>query len=557
MRSCPKCGTRYADDLAYCPNDGTATTLQAERGAEVDPFIGTTIDGRYRVEARIGEGGMGVVYRASHTVLKKPLAIKVMRGEQAQDPEVVQRFVQEAQSSSAIGHPNIISINDFGTTADGSVYFAMEYLEGQSLARAMEHGPMARQRAIHLFVQMASALEAAHQRGIVHRDLKPDNLFLIRQGGQDDFVKVLDFGIAKVKNAAAKITRTGMVFGTPHYMSPEQAAGQAVDHRSDIYSLGVIMYQVFAGQLPFDAESYMGVMTKHMYDEPVPPSAILPALRGPVEDVILKALEKKPEQRYQSMLELKQDLERLGRGDPVLAAERKLGVSDTLPFTPLPGGSPSSGVPAASAAPAAPTLSEIDAADVPSVPRKRTPGWLLPAVLASSVGLVLAYLLARSNAPSTESNPPVAAVSAPAPSAAPGPGMLAPAPSPTPPPPSAAAPAPRVHISAQPEGSELYAAGALLGQDQATLDRPVTGQLRVEVRHRGYVSKAVLLDPGSPEQIRVALEQEPQTPAPTRKPPAAHAPAVEAAAPAPKTQAAAKPALNKPNPLNDVVDPWR
>jgi serine/threonine protein kinase len=319
VRNCPKCGTAYPDEVAYCPLDGTQNVPAVDSGAPADPFVGQTIDGRYRIEARIGEGGMGVVYRAIHVLLKKTLAIKVMRGEQANEPEVVQRFVQEARASSAIGHPNIVNISDFGTTPDGAVYFAMEYLQGQTLAEAMQTGPIQRERAVGIFIQIASALQAAHESGIVHRDLKPDNIFLIREPEHDDFVKVLDFGIAKVKNAAAKITRTGMVFGTPHYMSPEQAAGQAVDHRSDIYSLGVIMYQVFAGQLPFDAESYMGVMTKHMFEEPVLPSRWTAELRGSIEDIIMKALQKKAEQRYQSMLQLREDLERAHSGQPIHA----------------------------------------------------------------------------------------------------------------------------------------------------------------------------------------------------------------------------------------------
>jgi eukaryotic-like serine/threonine-protein kinase len=308
---------RYPNEIAYCPSDGTPTALVADGGEPPDPFIGQTVDGRYRIEARIGEGGMGVVYRALHVVLKKPFAIKVMRGEQAHDPEVVQRFVQEARASTAIGHPNIVNISDFGTAPDGSVYFAMEYLQGQTLGKAMEGGRLGRDRAFAIFIQIAGALEAAHERGIIHRDLKPENIFLTREPEHPDFVKILDFGIAKVKNAAAKITRTGMVFGTPHYMSPEQAAGQTVDHRSDIYSLGVIMYQVFAGQLPFESESYMGVMTQHMYETPPPPSQISADLRGPLEDVILKALQKKPELRYSSMLELREDLERAKAGQSV------------------------------------------------------------------------------------------------------------------------------------------------------------------------------------------------------------------------------------------------
>jgi serine/threonine-protein kinase len=549
VRSCPKCGTRYSDDLAYCPSDGSATTLVAPHGADVDPLVGTTIDGRYRLEARIGEGGMGVVYRASHTVLKKALAIKVMRGEQAQDPEVVQRFVQEAQSASAIGHPNIIGISDFGTTTDGSVYFAMEYLQGQSLGKAMEHGPLARERAVHIFVQMASALDAAHQRGIVHRDLKPDNVFLIRQDGRDDFVKVLDFGIAKVKNAAAKITRTGMVFGTPHYMSPEQAAGQAVDHRSDIYSFGVILYLVFAGQLPFDAESYMGVMTKHMYDDPVPPSRIVPQLRGAAEAVIMKALEKKPERRYQSMLDLKDDLERLGRGEPVLAADRGFAVSDTLAFTTPPLGSAPAGTGTAPAAAPSPTMPEIRSSELGfELPRHKRPAWLLPAVITSCLGLIVAYLLARSSASAP------AAASAPQASTAP-PGVPAPAVQPASalaPQPSAASPAlGRIHLSAQPPGSELYADGALIGQSEASVERPRQGQTRIEVRHPGFVAQAVLLDAHSPDSIQVSLEEEPHK---------AHraVPSASATKPEPpRPQGAPKAQPHKPNPLNDVVDPWQ
>jgi serine/threonine protein kinase len=322
VRNCPQCGASYTDEIAYCPNDGTPTVAHSDIPA-ADPFIGMTIDRRYRIEARIGEGGMGVVYRATHVVLKKPLAIKVMRGEQANDPEIVQRFVQEARASSAIGHPNIVNISDFGTTPDGAVYFAMEFLVGQTLGEAMASGVLARARAFSIFIQIASALEAAHAAGIVHRDLKPDNIFLTVEPEHADFVKVLDFGIAKVKNAAAKITRTGMVFGTPHYMSPEQAAGQSVDHRSDIYSLGVIMFQVFSGQLPFDAESYRGVMTKHLFEPPPLPSSVSAGLRGPIEEILLKVLQKKPEQRYQSMRELRDDLERAQIGQSPLTSARE------------------------------------------------------------------------------------------------------------------------------------------------------------------------------------------------------------------------------------------
>jgi serine/threonine-protein kinase len=321
VRQCPKCGSEYADSISFCPNDGTATRPREGSGgrADRDSFIGVVIDGRYRIDARVGEGGMGVVYRATHLVLKKLFAIKVMRGDQAHDPAIVQRFLQEARASSAIGHPNIVNISDFGTTGDGAVYFAMEFLQGQTLAQAMDAGPLERGRALDIFAQIASALEAAHEAGIVHRDLKPENIFLKREPDNHDFVKVLDFGIAKVKNLSAKLTRTGMVFGTPHYMSPEQAAGQPVDHRSDIYSLGVIMYQVFTGQLPFDGDSFMDVMTKHMY-EPVPPPN-RPGLELPpaLEAIVLRALQKKPEQRQQTMRELRDELQNVRLGQPAMS----------------------------------------------------------------------------------------------------------------------------------------------------------------------------------------------------------------------------------------------
>jgi serine/threonine protein kinase len=310
VRKCPQCGSSYENTIAFCPADGTRTE-ELTSVAPPDTLIGTVIDGRYRIEQRIGQGGMGVVYRATHVVLRKPFALKLIRGDQASDQSVVERFVREARAASGIGHPNIVNINDFGTMADGSVYLAMEYLDGVTLAQAMSAGPILFARALSIFIQIAGALEAAHAQGIVHRDLKPENIFLLRETNEDDFVKVLDFGIAKVKNAAAKITRTGLVFGTPHYMSPEQAAGQPVDHRSDIYSLGVIMYQVLAGELPFMAETLMALMTKHMF-EPAPSLRELGYVVPSTLDALVgRCLQKKPELRHASMRELEADLRRV------------------------------------------------------------------------------------------------------------------------------------------------------------------------------------------------------------------------------------------------------
>jgi serine/threonine protein kinase len=311
VRHCPTCGSNYPDAIAFCPTDGSATQLPGRVAGAQDSLLGFIIADRYRIEEQIGDGGMGVVYRATHVVLKKAFAIKVMRGERAHDPEIVQRFVQEARAASAIGHPNIVNISDVGTTTDGAVYLVMEFLAGETLAHAMSAGPLAYARALDIFAQIAGALEATHERGIVHRDLKPENVFLKREPDNPDFVKVLDFGIAKVRNAAAKITRTGMVFGTPHYMSPEQAAGQPVDHRSDIYSLGVMMYQGLAGELPFDAESFMEIMTKHMYEPPRLPSHVARAWPHALEALIMQSLQKKPEDRPQSMRDVQVALQRV------------------------------------------------------------------------------------------------------------------------------------------------------------------------------------------------------------------------------------------------------
>jgi serine/threonine-protein kinase len=225
--------------------------------------------------------------------------------------------MQEAQSATSIGHENIIDISDFGRLPDGTVYFVMEYLNGTALNGLIKRGgsiPVA--QAVSILKQIASALGAAHQRGIVHRDLKPDNIYLVKRGEDDNFVKVLDFGIAKVGGASNKLTRTGMVFGTPHYMSPEQAAGQSVDARTDIYALGVIMYEMFTGRVPFDADTFMAVLTKHMFEKPSPmTSPNAERQLGALEQITLRALEKKPENRYQTMHELIEDLDRfLGGG---------------------------------------------------------------------------------------------------------------------------------------------------------------------------------------------------------------------------------------------------
>jgi predicted Ser/Thr protein kinase len=278
------------------------------------------VDGRYRIEELIGEGGMGLVYRAMHMALNKPVAIKVLQREASQDEEVLARFTREAQSASSIGNQHIVDVSDFGVLEDGAVYFTMEYLEGEDLIEAIDSAQrMSSARAIHIAKQVCRALSAAHGVGIVHRDLKPENVFLIRQGEDPDFVKILDFGIAKVADGQHRLTRAGEVFGTPHYMSPEQCQGQDVDARTDIYALGVLLYEMVTGDVPHDADTMMGILTKQLYEDPVPPSIKCAQVPAALEQVIMRCLFKDPGQRYPSMAELLADLERVEQGAEVRA----------------------------------------------------------------------------------------------------------------------------------------------------------------------------------------------------------------------------------------------
>lgn len=288
--------------------------------------IGDVVAGKYQLLEILGEGGMGVVYLAEHTLIEKRLALKVLRAEYSSKPEVVTRFQQEAISASRIKHPNVLDVFDFGKLEDGSFFLAMEYLRGRDLsAELAESTTIAPERAIRIALQMTRALAAAHSRGVVHRDLKPENVFLNQTEDGDEVVKIVDFGIAQLKGKddekaggerKRRLTRTGMIFGTPEYMSPEQAAGRSVDLRSDIYGVGVMLYEMFTGAVPFTGSSFMAVLSAHL-TQPIPPMRhFCPELdiSPELEQTVMRALEKDPDARFQSMRELASGLQSAPEG---------------------------------------------------------------------------------------------------------------------------------------------------------------------------------------------------------------------------------------------------
>jgi hypothetical protein len=331
LSACPECAASLAAGLRFCGQCGRAlaTADATELQEAADPWMGRVIDGRYRVQARLGTGGMGVVYRVEHLHLGKTAAMKVLAPETAAKTEMVRRFRLEAQAVSKLNHPNIVQTFDFGQT-DGALYLVMEYIKGDDLASLLRRdGPWPFARAARFFAQVCSGLTEAHEAGIVHRDLKPENLMVVRRRDGVEHAKVLDFGLAKLRERGATeraISSGGQVIGTPYYMAPEQVRGEDLDSRADIYSLGATLYRVLTGEPPFDAPSPMSVLSKHLTDDVVPPRDRAPtrALPPDADRIVLRAMAKSAEDRYASAAEVQQDLERalaaVGAGEPTAAA---------------------------------------------------------------------------------------------------------------------------------------------------------------------------------------------------------------------------------------------
>lgn len=272
-------------------------------------LAGQMLVNRYRIEKRIGEGGMGAVYLAEHVDLGRSVAVKILHAAYSNDFELVRRFRQEARAAAEVGHPNIIEVTDFGTTDQGRIFFVMEHLEGQDLAQIMaKQRKIPIPRALAILQQICEALHAAHDSGIVHRDLKPENVFLIEKDGQSDVVKILDFGVAinmeTIRRGDVRLTTPGMAMGTPEYMAPEQASGQSIDRRIDVYATTVMFYEMLTGRLPHEGETLMALLNKKATEDPVAPSRYLKDIPTHLEQVILRGLAQSPEERYQTMEEL-------------------------------------------------------------------------------------------------------------------------------------------------------------------------------------------------------------------------------------------------------------
>jgi serine/threonine protein kinase len=316
MLQCPRCGRQFPDDVHVCADD--FTPLQADptfADVPVDPLIGRAFNGKYRLDERLGGGGMGTVYRATHLLIERPVAVKVLSQRFVGDETAQQRFQREARAAGRMHHPNAVTVTDFGTTEDGWLYIVMELLEGRTLRDLMaREAPLDPARAVSFMLQTCAAVGAAHDLKLIHRDLKPANIFIEQRPNMPAIVKVLDFGVAKFMVEEHEdedfntLTQVGAIIGTPRYMSPEQCSGLGLTPASDVYSLGIILYEMLTGVVPFTAETPLALAMKQLTEAPQPPSEIVPAIPAELERVVFHALAKNPTDRPQDANELRREL---------------------------------------------------------------------------------------------------------------------------------------------------------------------------------------------------------------------------------------------------------
>ncbi len=517
MATCPKCLKRYSDDATACAEDGEGLVADATfAGLDRDIPAGEMI-GEYRVEDRLGSGGFGTVYRATHPVIGKAAAIKVLNRQLSSAPEMVSRFVAEARAANQIRSRHIIDIFAFGALDDGRQYFVMELLDGMTLEDHLKaKGRLSPGETVTLLKGIAKALDAAHNAGIVHRDLKPENIFLVREEDAEITPKLLDFGIAKLIGdpAGTHRTRTGVPMGTPYYMSPEQCRGDKIDHRTDIYSLGVVTHQLLTGRLPLTADSFMQVMMKHITAEPPRVSEICPELPPALDACVLAMLAKDPDARPSSAGAAVQ---------LVTAAAQAAGfpVETTSLERSAPGGG--SGLTPAQIAHfgTAPTLAGASTPNAAAAAATSSRRLLLALVGVVAVATVVIGVLVatRGGSPpqavaSAEASAPPTAVPATPPSAS-----LAVQPAVS----ASAAPPARVSVDVQsdPDSVEVFLGDELLGtvpKDRIELPRS-EDEVELLVKAKGYKDATLKVTPSRDTVVSVKLVPERRAVAPVKRPP--------------------------------------
>ena len=336
MLKCPRCGKRYPDDVHVCPLD--LTPLRADETVAdvvIDPLLRRVFEGKYRLDERLGGGGMGTVYRATHLLIDRPVAIKVLSQRFVGDSTATQRFRREARAAGRMHHPNAVSVTDFGATADGYLYIVMELLEGRTLRELLaREAPLDVARVVSIMLQTCAAVSAAHDVGLIHRDLKPANIFIEQRPNTPSVVKVLDFGVAKFAveeqgdDDYQTLTQVGAIIGTPRYMSPEQCSGSgSVTPASDVYSLGIILYEMLSGVVPFNAETPLAIALRHVTEPPRPLREIVPDVPEKLAAIAEKALAKHPSDRFADANELRQE---------ILAAAQDLGLEHAASAVAMP-----------------------------------------------------------------------------------------------------------------------------------------------------------------------------------------------------------------------------
>jgi len=482
---------------------------------EDDSRIGTLLGDHYRVLEKLGAGGMGSVYLVLHVHLKKRFAVKILHPESADRPEAVARFQKEAVAASRLDHDNIVSVVNFGTSSDGTVYLVMEYLRGRPLSQVLARGLLPLEDVVRIVVPLCRGLAAAHRAGIVHRDLKPENIFVSRRDTADT-VKILDFGVSKIKEGAfqdRKITKSGDVLGSPLYMSPEGSRGDAeLDGRADLYAVGVMLYEMCAGQVPFSADNYLRVLHQHVSEAPRPPRSLRPDLPAEVEAIILRALAKSPDDRFQTADELAEALTTAVPGVDLAAPLTVTGAGRPIPMsaltpTPRPPLAATPRPPAVTPFPAALSITPPLPLPAPRLTpgamravRRRLPAPLLWAGAAALVaGAVVVVWQLRRERPTVVASPPASPLPVPAP---------APTPTAEPvPPPAAAAPV-ELSVDSTPRGAKVFLDDDPIGETPVSV-RVVAGDqkhvLRVELAGFRTDVRDVILDQG--RTVAVALRR--------------------------------------------------